>query len=319
MPERTVVIGEDIGQEQLQRLRDAFPDIRFLLTPDKDEFLEAAPQAEIIFTKGLSSEVVDAAEKLRWVQSGTAGIGWMLRAGLLDNDVTLTTASGVYGTTIAELILAMMLAFGSGVNRFIRAQRDKRYIREEVVGDKFELEGHSLCVIGLGDIGGTLAAKAQALGMDVVGVRRSDRSHPHARRVYTNDQLTEAVTDADHVALCLPLTEATRHMVDETVLRAMKAGAYIYNVGRGASIDEEAMIRALQDGHLGGAGLDVTETEPPPKDSPLWEMENVILTQHSAGASPYNAERTTTLFMENLRRYLNDEPLKNVVDKEAGY
>jgi phosphoglycerate dehydrogenase-like enzyme len=176
-----------------------------------------------------------------------------------------------------------------------------------------------LCVLGLGDIGGALATRALALGMRVVGVRRGGRAFPGLAATYTPDRLLEALPQADHVALCLPLTSETRAIVGEREFVAMRPTAYIYNVGRGASIDPDALLRALQSGRIAGAGLDVTSPEPLPDDSPLWDMPNVILTQHVSGDSPYNAHRITTIFADNLRRYLAGEPLQNLVDKARGY
>jgi phosphoglycerate dehydrogenase-like enzyme len=260
-----------------------------------------------------------AAERLRWVQAGTAGVELLLAAGLVERGVLLTNASGAHGVPMAELILSMMLAFATGLHTLIRAQEACQWIQEQIIQTKFELEGQTLCVLVLGDIGGTLAHKAQRLGMRVVGVRRSGRPHPAVAHVFDRTGLHQTLALADHVALCLPLTAATQGMIGAAELRAMRPRAYIYNVGRGASLEPEALLQALDEGWIAGAGLDVTSPEPPPPDSPLWAMPNVILSQHTSGSRPFNADHITRIFAANLARFLAGEPLQQVVDPGRGY
>jgi phosphoglycerate dehydrogenase-like enzyme len=312
------VIGEDIGSANLDYLRATFPQVEFHFCLDEADFIAAAAQAQILFSKRFPRAAL-AAPHLRWVQAGTAGVERLLEAGLIERGVALTNAHGAHGVPMAELILSMMLAFATGLHRLIRAQPSRRHIRVDVIRTKFELEGQTLCVIGLGDIGGTLAHKARALGMRVVGVRRDPRPHPAVDQVYPVAEIVQAVSQADHVALCLPLTAATTGLVGERELRAMRPSAYIYNVGRGASLEPNALISALQAGWIAGAGLDVTAPEPLPPDSALWAMPNVILSQHTSGSSPYNADRITRIFADNLARFLAGEPLQHVIDPTRGY
>jgi D-2-hydroxyacid dehydrogenase (NADP+) len=314
-----VLIGEDVGQANLARMRAAFPGVEFRFCPTVDDYVSQAPDVEIMFSKRFPAEALERAERLRWVQAGTAGVERLLATDLAERGVLLTNATGAHGVPMAEMILAMMLAFATGLHTLLRAQRLHRRVRERVIGAKFELEGQTLCVLGLGDIGGTLARKAKALGMRVLGVRRSEERFPGLDGQYTPDQLSQALPQADHVALCLPLTKETRHIIAERELRAMKPSAYIYNVGRGPSIEPTALLQALSEGWIAGAGLDVTDPEPLPEDSPLWDLPNVLLGQHSSGSSPFNGDRITSIFMENLGRYLVGEPLANVVDRELGY
>jgi phosphoglycerate dehydrogenase-like enzyme len=253
------------------------------------------------------------------VQAGTAGVELLLAAGLVERGVLLTNASGAHGVPMAELTLSMMLAFATGLHTLIRAQEACQWSQEQIIQTKFELEGQTLCVLGLGDIGGTLAHKAQRLGMRVVGVRRSGRLHPAVAHVFDRTGLHQALALADHVALCLPLTAATQGMIGAAELRAMRPSAYIYNVGRGASLEPAALFQALDEGWIAGAGLDVTSPEPPPPDSLLWAMPNVILSQHTSGSSPFNAARITRIFATNLARFLAGEPRQQVVDPGRGY
>ncbi len=290
----------------------------FALTPA--EMLAAAPGAEVIFAKGIPREVLAAATQLRWVQAGTAGVDGLIRQGLRERDVLLTNARGAHGIPMAENILTMALCFATRMHLMIRSQRTRGRIGRQVIRDKWELHGQTMLVLGLGDIGGTLAQKARALGMRVLGVRRSGRSHQHCDAVYRPEGLPEALPQADHVALCLPLTEETRGVIGERELRLMKPTAHIYNVGRGASIDGDALRQALAEGRIAGAGLDcVAPSDTPADDDPLWDMDNVILSMHTSGSSPYNSQRITDIFLDNLERYLAGAPLVNVVDQRLGY
>lgn len=314
-----VLVGEDVGEPNLARMRETYPEVEFRFCPTAEAFVHQAANVDIVFSKRFPPEALGRARRLRWVQAGIAGVGHLLAMGLAERDVLLTNASGAHGVPMAEMILAMMLAFATRLHTLIRAQDAARQVRERVVREKFELDGQTLCVLGLGDIGGTLAHKAKALGMRVLGVRRKGERFPGLDDQYTPDQLLHTLRLADHVALCLPLTEETRHIVAERELRAMKTSAYIYNVGRGPSIEPTALVRALTEGWIAGAGLDVTDPEPLSADAALWRLPNVLLGQHSSGSSPFNADRITAIFMENLGRYLRDEPLINLIDPERGY
>ena len=319
MEQKVVLIGEDVGHANLQRLQEAHPDLEFRLCLEAARFVANAADAEIIFSKQFPPGAIAAAQKLRWIQAGTAGVNHLLTVGLAERNIILTNARDAHGTPMAEQILAMMLAFATRLHTLIQAQASGTRVNAQVIGEKFELAGQTLCVIGLGDIGGTLAHKAKQLGMRVIGVRRTTTAFPEIDELYTSDQLLAALPQADHVALCLPLTTATKALIGEKELRAMKPSAYIYNVGRGASIAANALLQALQAGWIAGAGLDVTDPEPLPPTSPLWQMPNVILGQHTSGSSPYNADRITTIFLDNLQRYQAGEPLRNVVDQTEGY
>ncbi len=319
MEQKVVLIGEDVGHTNLQRLQQTHPDLEFRFCPEPARFVANAADAEIIFSKQFPPGTITTAQKLRWIQAGTAGVNHLLTQGLAERNITLTNARDAHGTPMAEQVLAMMLAFATRLHTLIQAQASGTRVNAQVIGEKFELAGQTLCVIGLGDIGGTLAHKAKQLGMRVIGVRRTTTAFPEIDELYTSDQLLTALPQADHVALCLPLTAATKALIGEKELRAMKASAYIYNVGRGASIEAAALLQALQAGWIAGAGLDVTDPEPLPPASPMWKLPNVILAQHTSGSSPYNADRITTIFLDNLRRYQAGEPLRNVVDQSEGY
>jgi len=213
----------------------------------------------------------------------------------------------------------MMFALANRVPLLVQAQPRRRRVGLQAREEKWEIEGQTIAVLGLGDVGGTLAQKCKQLGMRVLGVRRSGEPFPGLDGVYPPSALATILPEADHVALCLPGTSETRHLLGAAEIALLKPTACVYNVGRGSALDQDALIAALREGRLGGAGLDVTTPEPLPDESPLWDLPNVILGQHSSGHSPFNHDRITDIFANNLARYLKGEPLVNVVDKTRGY
>nr|WP_246294684.1 D-2-hydroxyacid dehydrogenase [Schlegelella koreensis] len=267
--------------------------------------------------------ILDAAPRLEWLHQRGAGIDAIDRARLLASRVVLTNGSGNHAPNMAEHVLALMLAFARGLPALMRAQQAARW--ETPHPDQlFELSEQTLAIVGLGAIGGALATRAAALGMRVIGVRRSAPAdaRPMAgvdEQLHGADGLDAALARADHVAVTLPLTEATRRLFDAARFARCKPGAYFYNVGRGGTVDQDALLAALRSGRIAGAGLDVTEPEPLPADSPLWREPNVIVTAHSSGQTPRSFERYQRLLLENLGRWVRGETLLNVVDKQLGY
>lgn len=317
-------IGTDIGEDNLKLVRDGFPDVDFRFAPDEGTLREVAPDTEILFTKAVYPDALASAGRLRWVQAGTAGVDRWLQTDLLDRGVRLTTATGAHGTPIAELTIGMMLTFATGLLRLIgspklRDPSERKDTVRQVHREKFELEGQTLCIVGLGDIGGALAKRCRGLGMRVIGVNRSGRSVDSVDEVHTSSALGRVIGEAHHIVLCLPLTQDTSGLLGEPEFRAMRPDAFVYNVGRGATMDHDALMNALVAGEIAGAGLDATEPEPLPVDSPLRSMPNVLLTEHTSGSSPRNADRITQIFVRNLRRYLAGQPLHGEVEAWRGY
>lgn len=316
-----VLVEATIIQERdRERLIGHFPQVSFVFADNEGAWLKLAPDAEIIFAKGIPAAALECAAGLRWFQAGTAGVDRWLASGILPPGVTLTNASGAHGVPIAEQLLAMALCFATGLNVLMRIREGQPDVRRRVYQQKFELAGQTILIIGLGDIGGTLARKAQGLGMHVLGVRRSGRAMAHCVAVFKPESLPELLPQADHVALCLPLTAATTGIIGGRELRLMKPTAFIYNVGRGVAIDGTALRQALRDGWIAGAGLDcLAPSDTPAPADPLWLMDNVILGMHTSGSSPENSRRITDIFIANLKRYLAGQPLQNVIDAAAGY
>jgi phosphoglycerate dehydrogenase-like enzyme len=295
------------------------PEMRLVVTDDAAEIEAVLPEVEIA-TGHVPPALLVRMPNLRWYQQWGAGADWLLRhPEIASRDFILTNASGVHAIQISEHILALMLAFARCLPQAIRAQTRGEWERQERE-NLFELAGKTLVLIGVGAIGSRTAALAAALDVQVIGVRRNaGEPAPGVARMVGPDRLLEALPLADFVVLTIPLTPETRHMIGGRELRAMKPGAYIFNIGRGGTIDEAALIRALREGWIAGAGLDVFEKEPLPAGSPLWQMENVIVTAHYSGATPHYSERAMAIFLDNLRRYRVGEPLRNVVDRALGY
>ncbi len=293
-------------------------------TPEEDEeFRAMLGEAEILydFPRGCAGNLIEAAPNLRWIQGSMAGAGEVAeKAGLKDTDITITTASGVFSGPLAEFALAALLSHAKQFNRLRREQSEKIW-RQATTGS---LEDKTLCIVGLGNIGRVVAKRARPFGMRVLGVKRTvredDEAWGYANELYATENLNDALGEADYVVATLPGTPETHHLLDEAAISSIKEGAYFVNIGRGSVVEEAALVEALEKGHLSGAALDVFETEPLPQDSPLWEMEGVIISPHSTDMVPELVnKRQTDLFCDNLRRYLAGEDLVNVLDKELLY
>ena len=306
-------------EEWLAQIRSLAPDRQLVITDDRERMRALADDVEVV-VGGFPRELVLAAPNLRWVQQWGAGADWLMRTpAAREKDYVLTNASGVHAIPISEHILALIFAFARGIHHAVRAQTQHDW-RGPKQHQSSEIAGSTMVLVGVGAIGERTAQMGAALGMRVLGVRR-DPALPAegVAAMYAPAGLPELLPQADYLVLTVPLTEETKGMIGEAELRAMKPTAVIINIGRGGTIDEAALIRALSEGWVGGAGLDVFATEPLPADSPLWDMENVIVTPHHAGSTPHYDARAMAIFLDNLRRYVAGEPLRNVVDKRLGY
>jgi len=292
---------------------------------DGADFARALPDAEVVVTGGLTDDEIARATRLRWLSSVAAGLDEIATPALLARGVVITNASGVHGPNIAEHVLAMILMFTRGLPALFRAQLARRWERNQTSRSEGpgELTGKTLLIVGLGRIGEAIAARARPFGVRVVAVKH-DPSKRHDAGVAVDellgmDALDEALGRADHVCVTVPLTPATHHLMDARRIARLRADAFLYNISRGAVIDEAALVDALRAGKLGGAGLDVFEEEPLPGTSPLWDLDNVILTPHVAGLTPLYYQRTAALFADNLDRFLSGRLLDNSFDPARGY
>jgi phosphoglycerate dehydrogenase-like enzyme len=259
---------------------------------------------------------LNAAKKLRWVQTPFASQENHMFPELSESNILLTNAAGIYNEEIADHVFALMLGFTRQIPRFTRNQ-DKRYWEPNSDFRVDYLAGKTLGIIGLGGIGGEVAKRAPCFGMRVVATRaHPERDKPDdVDQVWGPDGLHQLLLESDVVVNCTPETPRTRKMIGDKELRAMKRTAILINIGRGAVIDLAALTDALKNSVIAGAGLDVFEIEPLPSDHPLWEMKNVIITPHMASVADIYPARRVDVFRENLTRYLQGKPLLNVVDK----
>jgi phosphoglycerate dehydrogenase-like enzyme len=304
-------------------LRRDFPAVRFLSPRDREAAREQLPEADVVLGWAVTADNFALARRLRWVHLTAAGVGAALFPALIESDVVLTNARGLHAVAMAEHAIGLMLSFARKLHLARDAQRERRWIQRELMLEDppfRDLAGGTLVVLGLGRVGAAVAERARALGLRVIAVRRRPASPPEpAHEQWPAERLDEALALADWVVLAAPLTDQTRHGIGREQLARMKPDAVLINLGRGALLDEPALIEALERGALGGAGLDVTAEEPLPDASPLWRMPQVILTPHVSGLAPRLWERAVDQFARNLSAYLAGRPLENVVDKRAGY
>lgn len=291
-------------------------------------------EAEIIFTIS-AIPAPEQTPKLQWLQTHWAGVEHLTEEAIWESDITITTTSGIHAPNIGQYAMTQILIWANRVPRWFHYQRNRDWPADR--WPKFlpdELRGRTLGILGYGSIGREVARLAKGFGMTVLATKRDarriedsgfivpDTGDPEGTmvdRVYPGEATRMMVSECDYVVITLPETPGTRHLVDEPMLRSMKAECFLINVGRGSVIKEDDLIRGLKRGWIAGAGLDVFESEPLPPESPLWSMENVVITPHISGFTPHYDMRAADVFEENLRRYVANEPLLNVIDRRTGY
>jgi len=312
-----VLIFYPFTQEQIEELRAVAGGAEVLHATTEPEALRLVPEATALLGH-FPPAVFAVAKRLRWIQSFSAGLDNFLYPAVIESDVVVTNMAGIYASQGAEHAWALLLALARGLPRFIRSQTQRLWQRAPVV----ELSGGTLGIIGLGGFGVEIARRAAGYDMTVLAldpVRTEPPKGVAELRPPTRAALLDLLARSDAVMIACPKTPETIHLIGAGELKAMKPAAFLVCVTRGGIIDEAALAEALRNGELAGAGLDVFEREPLPPDSPLWELENVIITTHIAGASQRRPQRTFEFFRENLRRYTAGEPLLNVVDKQRGF
>ncbi|WP_096390233.1 D-2-hydroxyacid dehydrogenase [Halopenitus persicus] len=262
------------------------------------------PEAEIVVTRALDEDLLEAATELEWVQALNAGVDHYDLDRMRDRDIILTNASGVHAIPAAEQVLGTMLLFERNLLEGIRRHRRREW-RHFSGG---ELHGSTVGVIGVGEIGGGIADRTSAFGMETLGLRRNpDQGHDSVDEMFGPDELDALLARSKYVVLSCPLTEDTRGLLDARAFESMRSDAVVVNVARGEVVDEDALVTALRGGEIGGAALDVQATEPLPEDSPLWNLSNVLVTPHMAGSSPKYLDRCADIFLSNYERYRRGE------------
>lgn len=323
-----LIIGDDESQpltfhtytkKHLDNINKIAPQAKVTLVPNKKKEIDAhIGNAQILLAPHLDNVDLKKATSLEWVHVTSAGVNSAIKA-LKKSEILLTNSSGVHPIPIAEHVFAYLLMFARGFNTFYKTQVIKHEWDAHEPDSIFELSGKTIGIVGFGRIGERIAHVAKGFDMHVLACSTSHRYFTDADSWYTTEQLPHVLEQSDFVINCLPLTDATHHMFNTATFGVMKPTAYFVNIGRGGTVDEKALITALKNKTIAGAGLDVFEVEPLPKTSPLWQMENVIITPHDAGRTPKYMERVIRIFCSNLRFFLGGREMPNLIDKERGY
>jgi D-2-hydroxyacid dehydrogenase (NADP+) len=275
-------------------------------------------RAEILLGLRFIPDLIKRAPRLKWVQTMSAGVENILTPDMIDSPVILTNVSGIHTVQITEMVFGLILAHAKYLPQCLENQKEKKWERFTPV----ILQGKTLGIVGLGKIGSSIARMGKFLGMRVLATRRSAKEITHTRyvdSVYPSGQLDSLIKESDYIVLALPFTAQTEQIIGKEAISLMKASAFLVNIGRGKTVDEEALIKALKEKRIAGAGLDTFALEPLPPSSPLWGMPNVIITPHIAGSADDYIQKATDIFCENLKRFLNGRRLINVVNKKQGY
>ena len=324
-----VLVTIPIGEELLGKIREVSPRVEVaeavglgssehgegIFDKESDSLLK---EAEVIYGFGLPTYVFARTPRLKWVQVTSAGVDGFLTDEMRASSVVFTTVSGIHATPIGEFVLQLMLMFSKQAPLCFQLKQQKQWQRLGVT----VLRSKTVGIVGLGHIGKEVARLAKAFGMRVMATERSVRRPKSARYVdalLPPAELPKLLSESDYVVICVPLTAETKGLIGDRELRLMKPSAYIINVARGKVIDEDALVRALEEKRIAGAGLDVFSTEPLPPESRLWDLDNVILSPHISGSMEDYFERATAVFCRNLRNYIDGRKLVNVVGKERGY
>jgi phosphoglycerate dehydrogenase-like enzyme len=318
-PRRIVVLNPQPGR--VPELQAAAPGVELLLARNAAEAASLAKRADAVLGV-CSPEILAAGADIRWIQVYSAGVERCVSIpALRERGVLLTNMQRVAGPVMAEHVVAMMLAYARGLQFFIPERSAGRWTPDVPESVRMiTLEGKTVLVVGLGGIGVEVAKRAHALGLRVIATRASGREGPaFVSYVGLPDELARLAAEADFVVNTTPLTAATTGMFDAKFFAAVKPGAFFVNVGRGKSVVQTELVAALKSGRLGGAGLDVTDPEPLPADSPLWQMQNVILTPHVSANSDIDDGVRFAIAAENLRRYVAGDKILSVVDVAKGY
>ena len=312
-----ILINTDLTPNQRQRIESVSDQIHVTQPQGQAELLLDAFDSDVIFG-GFNKTLFDTCSKLKWVQVLGSGVDGALFPEFVESQVILTSAKGFVGTHLADQTWALLLGLLRGIGRAVRERTwdNRMSIRHAT----WELSGRTLGIVGMGGTGLEVARRASGFEMEIIAVDPEAVATPSfVKSVRKMEGFYDLLAESDIVSICAPLTKETEDLFDLSAFRQMKSHALLINVTRGRIVNGPDLIRALEDGLIGGAGLDVTPEEPLPSDSPLWDMPNVIVTPHVAGGSPIRQDRTVDLFCQNLERFLSGKPMVSQIDKRKGY
>lgn len=311
-----LLIYPAVKPHELEQLAAVSDELEIINTNSEDEALDAIVEADAMYGH-ISPEMLARATKLRWLQTPIAGLENYMFPELVESDVTMSNMSGIYSDMIAEHTMTYVLMFARGFHTYLRYQMEHKWQKGVPV---MHLTGKTLGIIGLGGIGTEIARRAKAFEMRVIATEARPRPAPEfVDEVWPSERLNDLLEQSDFVISCVPHTPETVGLIGAAELARMKESAYLINISRGVVVKLDALADALRNGVIAGAGLDVYEIEPLPADHPLWGMENVIMTPHVAAADTRVAQRRVDVVKENLQRFLQGEPPKNLIDKRMWF
>ncbi len=312
-----ILINTDLDDALIQRIQDISEEVEIITASSEGEALEVMPEVEVVLGP-VTPAMLALGDQLRWVQNLGAGVDGVLFPEFVESDVVLTSAKGIVGIHLADHAMALLLSLTRGIATAVRNPSfDQRW---PIRAASWELAGRTMGIVGLGGTGQALAIRAAGFGMRIIAVDPDDVEVPDCVELcWKMDRFHDLLAESDVVAVCAPLTKKTEGMFDADAFRRMQSHAMLVNVTRGLIVDEYALLQALEQGQIGGAGLDVIPQEPLPDDHPLWHMPNVVVTPHTAGGSPHRVGRTVDLFCDNLARLLDGRSMSSVINKDKGY
>ncbi|MEH6994826.1 D-2-hydroxyacid dehydrogenase [Neobacillus drentensis] len=320
MQKRKIVITHTLEQNLIDQIIEIIPDWTIIIGKDREIWQEHIHGAEIIagWKKGIEKDCLTPHSQLKWLQTWSAGVDSLPLETLESRNINVTSANGVHAYPISETIFALMLSLTRRIHTYVKNQQERKWHHSNM---NLEMHKKTVGIIGVGTIGKEAAKIAKAFGMKVLGVRHSGKQQEFVDEMYTNNQLDAVLPQCDYVVVTLPLTKETNRLFGAKQFDLMKSSAFFINIGRGEIVVEEDLISALQRGQIAGAGLDVFEQEPLTVDSPLWEMENVIITPHTSGSTEhYNQRVIEDILIPNLKNYISgNQPFVNLVDYSKGY
>ncbi|MEO8591782.1 MAG: D-2-hydroxyacid dehydrogenase [Candidatus Solibacter sp.] len=320
--ETVLVLSADLADPDLKLLARLPEEVNLVVGSSTEAFERWAKDATVLlsWTKAgqLLGDVFAMCPNLRWVHSRAAGLDGVIFPEIVESPVPLTNGRGVFSQSLGEWALGAMLYFAKDLRRLVRQQMEGRWQQFDVL----EIAGQTVGILGYGDIGRAVAARANAMGMRVLAVKRHAQSYnadPLIQKVYAPEERIEMISQCDYLVVATPLTEETRGLVGEKEFGAMKPDAVVINLGRGPVIDEAAMVKALTEKRIKGAALDVFEKEPLPEGHPFYKLENVLLSPHSADHTATWTQQAMHFFLKQFEKYAEGQPLENVVQKKLGY
>ena len=306
--------NKKLEEKYIDKIKNVTKGFETIFTSDKNEIEKFLKQVEIFVT--FPYKITEISKNLKWIHSFSAGVDKILNPSIIDSDIIVTNSSGVHPIPITEHVFGMILHFERNFHNFIKNQKIRKWEKTHGLS---ELHGKTILILGLGNIGSRIAKISKAFDMNVLATKKEITQTKNVDELHYPDNIDNLLQRADYVVCCLPSTKETFHLFDKKRFSKMKTNSILINIGRGDIIDENALIKALVDKKISGAGLDVFEKEPLLKKSKLWDMDNVIISPHVSGWSVKYMDRAIEIFCKNMLAYKKSEPMLTLINKKYGY